>query len=93
MLYGIKYQVKQNGESHQVATYHKCKFVLDNLLSAMFVASALVKSHSDITYKIYKLEPKEAKQVKKENIASSVEEFKAMVDADCKKREKTEQTK
>ncbi len=90
MLYGIKYQTKNesltsNNSLQGTKINGKSKFVLNNLLSAMFVASSLRRTHPDIKYTIYELSPLEIQQVKKENIASSVEEFKAMVDMAIKK--------
>ena len=90
MLYGIKYQTKNesltsNNSLQEAKINGKSKFVLNNLLSAMFVASYLRRTHPNIKYTIYELSPLEIQQVKKENIASSVEEFKAMVDMAIKK--------
>ena len=90
MLYGIKYQTKNESLTscnslQETKINGKSKFVLNNLLSAMFVASYLRRTHPNIKYTIYELSPLEIQQVKKENIASSVEEFKAMVDMAIKK--------
>lgn len=98
MLYGIKYQtenqklIKLNEKLKKlnlaILFDGKCKFVLDNAIAAIFVAKSLNKSQKQVIYKVYKLSPDEATQVKKENIASSVEEFQQLVNSALKKIDK-----
>ncbi len=90
MLYGIKYEYNKQGRNLANQAMQKigsafyvvgtCEFYLNNLFSALVVARGLNKSHDKIKYRVFKLSPEEEAIVPKEKIASSAEEFKALVD-------------
>jgi len=99
MLYGIKYEYNKQGRDYANKTLQKlgsafyvvgtCEFYLNNLFSALIVARGLNKSHDKIKYRVFKLSPEQEAVVPKEKIASTVEEFKTMVDKSRQEARKT----